>query len=64
MTIPELGARVRLKGEPRLGLLVVVGQYLENETPWVLLQRPDGKGVAGPKIPRPVADLAEGEVTP
>lgn len=60
--IPRLGASVRLKSNPRAGLLTVVSIYLEGEETWVALQAGDAKSSSkGARIHRPATDL---EVAP
>ena len=57
MTQPNLGDRVRIKGDETASVFRVVSQYLEGDKLFVALEL--GKG--GPRIHRAVADLLEAE---
>ena len=57
MTTPNLGDLVKLKDNPRAGLLKVVSVFLEGEEPWVALQVGKAQSSKGALIHRPVADL-------
>ena len=62
MTVqPKLGDRVRLAVAPKGPIYTVVGSYIDGEVPGVVLQGGDQKKPSGPKLHRPVADLAAGE---
>ena len=61
MIAPNLGDLVKLKDNPRAGLLKVVSIFIQGEATWVALQVGEAKSSKGALIHRPVADL---EVSP
>jgi hypothetical protein len=54
---PNIGDRVRLKGDETASVFRVASIYLEGSVLFVSLELTKG----GPRIYRPVADLAAGE---